>query len=133
MSDAPQQAESRNLLKPGKWSALPNILVDGGAVKNIRAAALRCYLAMVRKARWRKGGKVIISQPELNKLTGVALRTVRAAIDELETSNLIVRLSRGGGRKGDAAVYQVVVQDENRQRLPQLDGLRRPMQCRQQK
>jgi hypothetical protein len=113
----PESATSqrKKYLRPGAWSAMSNMLVDSGAISQIDASALRVYIAMTRKANWRQGGRVIASQKDLGRLVGLCERSARTAVQELISKGLIRRLHRGGGRVGDAAEYQVLLDSENRQ------------------
>jgi hypothetical protein len=104
----------RGRMKPGQWSIMPTLVRDSGAVGRLTVGAARCFIAMIGDARWNEGGKVIISQEVLGKATSLTPRAVRSGMTLLVELGLIQRLHRGGGREGDAGVYRVVSEYENR-------------------
>ncbi|MFH1745469.1 MAG: hypothetical protein ABIG44_00330 [Planctomycetota bacterium] len=106
----------QRILSDGSWSMLPNVALQTGAIAKLTKSDGRVYMAMVLKAHWRDGGKVILPQETLASYTGIKERAVRLSLQHLIELNLIRRLSHGGGRRGNAAVYQIVATTDNENR-----------------
>jgi len=102
-----KEDKRRPRLPPGTWSMLPKHVRDSGALASMTMAACRVYVAMVLRANWNAGGKVIMSQEELANDTGLSTRRIRDAIKRLRGLGLLRRLHKGWG-KGNANEYQII-------------------------
>ena len=98
---------SRHRLPPGTWSMLPEHVVANGALRTMSVAQSRVFIAMVLRANWNEGGRVIVSQEQLSHDTGIQPRNIRKATKALNERDVVRTLHTGSG-PGNCSEYLIV-------------------------
>lgn len=99
---------SNHNLVPGTWSAMPKSVVKSGALRRMRGCKSQIYIALVARADWSQGGRVVVSQEQLERDTGIRPRNIRKAVNDLAALGVVLVISRGCG-KGNASVFRIIM------------------------